>query len=51
VVASAWLWTNHKKCVDVYLQSTMKWDKSISYALRIMGNMGASEKQASKQFS
>jgi hypothetical protein len=42
----------HSKCVDIYLQSIMKWDKwdkTISYALRIMGNMGACEKQASKQ--
>jgi len=38
----------HSKCVDTYLQSIMKWDKTISYALRIMGNMGACEKASIK---
>ncbi len=38
----------HSKCVDIYLQSIMKWDKTISYALRIMGNMGACKKASIK---
>ncbi len=38
----------HSECVDIYLQSIMKWDKTISYAFRIMGNMGACEKASIK---